>query len=235
MKKLPRSVMLGLSIQLALACTACGANESLDPGQGLTSTDSEQTREAATVNADQQELAALAINTLAAHLSVDPGEVTLQSLSPVDWPDASLGCPQPGMGYAQVITPGHSALLQHQGKMYQVHMAGTRAFVCVNKGADGAEAAKMPVPRLSLTSEHAGRLAAADLARRLGVDARLVTVVSTRPVVWTDRSLGCPSAGGKYETTQIKGQIVELEFKNRRYEYHSGLDQLIPCPPIEAE
>jgi len=238
MKKLPRSVMLGLSIQLALACVACvacGANEPREQEQVVLVADSEQIQGAGTVYSDQQELAALAINTLAAHLSVEPGEITLQSLSPVDWPDSSLGCPQPGMSYLQVITPGHKALLQHRGKTYEVHMAGSRAFVCVNKGADGAEAAKMPVPRLSLTSEHAGRLAAADLARRLGVDARLVTVVSTRPVVWTDRSLGCPSAGGKYETTQIKGQIVELEFKNRRYEYHSGLDQLIPCPPIEAE
>jgi len=229
MKKSPRSVMLALSIQLALACTACGANEQ---GQGLPVTDSEPTREAATVNADQQELAALAINTLAAHLSVEPGEVTLQSLSPVDWPDASLGCPQPGMSYPQVITAGHSALLQHQGKMYKVHMAGTRAFVCVNKNLD---ASKMPVPRLAFSGEHIGKLAAADLARRLGVDARQVAVKSTRPVVWTDSSLGCPSADGKYEAGQIKGQVVELEVNSRLYEYHSGLDQLIPCPPIEAE
>jgi hypothetical protein len=99
MKKSPRSVMLALSIQLALACTACSADEPHAQGQGLPATDSDQTRETATVNADQQELAALAINTLAAHLSVEPGEITLQSLSPVDWPDSSLGCPQPGMGF----------------------------------------------------------------------------------------------------------------------------------------
>ena len=189
------------------------------------------------MNADQQELAGLAINTLAintlaVHLSVEPGEITLLSLSPVNWPDTSLGCPQLDMSYLQVITPGHKAALMHEGKMYQVHIAGSRAFVCINKSLDGP---KTPAPRLTLSAEHIGKLAATDLARRLGIDARQVTVKATRPVVWTDSSLGCPDGSLQYEPAQTKGYVVELEAVRRRFEYHSGPEQLIPCPPIETQ
>jgi len=159
MKISPRGMMQAVSIPIALACTACGAAEPREQEQDLLATDSEQTREGVTVSADQRELAELAINTLAAHLSVGPGEITLQSISPVDWPDSSLGCPQPDMGYLQVITPGHKALLLHQGRVYQVHMAGKRAFVCTEKNVDAPK-----MPKLTLSAEHIGKLAAADLA-----------------------------------------------------------------------
>lgn len=35
-----------------------------------------------------------------------------------EWPDASLGCPQPGMMYAQVITPGYQIMLEAAGRRY---------------------------------------------------------------------------------------------------------------------
>jgi len=49
----------------------------------------------------------------------------------VEWPDASLGCPQPGQMYAQVITPGFQILLEAGGKRYVVHTDTTQnAVVC---------------------------------------------------------------------------------------------------------
>ena len=39
----------------------------------------------------------------------------------MEWSDASLGCPQPGMAYAQVITPGFRIALEAQGQLYQYH------------------------------------------------------------------------------------------------------------------
>ncbi|NDJ86191.1 MAG: LysM peptidoglycan-binding domain-containing protein [Chloroflexi bacterium] len=35
-----------------------------------------------------------------------------------DFPDASLGCPRPGQGYAQVITPGYQFLITYAGITY---------------------------------------------------------------------------------------------------------------------
>ena len=47
--------------------------------------------------------------------------LTLSSARPVDWPDASLGCPQEGQVYAQVVTPGFSLVFEVQGQTYEVH------------------------------------------------------------------------------------------------------------------
>jgi hypothetical protein len=226
MKNAPGNLIITLVV---LMTSACAANET---PSGLAAGDSGQAREMDGVNAGNGNLTQQAIRTLADFLSADPGEIRVHSVSPVEWPDGSLGCPKPGMSYPQVITPGHRALLQHSDRMYTVHMAGGRAFVCLPGGEEGP---KMPVPRLTLSSEQVGKLAAMDLARRLGVEAHQVTVVSTRSVIWTDSSLGCPDESTTYQAGQIKGQVVELELNGRRYEYHAGLDQLIPCPPMEAQ
>lgn len=38
-----------------------------------------------------------------------------------EWPDSSLGCPQPGYMYAQVITPGYWIILEANGEKYDYH------------------------------------------------------------------------------------------------------------------
>lgn len=47
--------------------------------------------------------------------------LTLTGARPVDWPDASLGCPVEGQVYAQVVTPGFSLVFEVQGQSYEVH------------------------------------------------------------------------------------------------------------------
>lgn len=76
--------------------------------------------------------ASAAVAYLAAELGVSADEMTILSSEPVDWPDASLGCPEPGMMYAQVITPGYRFLLQAEGEEYEVHTdrAGQSVVLC---------------------------------------------------------------------------------------------------------
>jgi hypothetical protein len=50
------------------------------------------------------------------------GEVTVVDYEEVDWPDSSLGCPQPDMAYAQVITPGYKVIVEAEGKQYDVRI-----------------------------------------------------------------------------------------------------------------
>ena len=57
-------------------------------------------------------------------------DVEIVSTQQVDFSDSSLGCPQPGMSYLQVITPGHQVLVSHAGKTYDVRIAGQRALIC---------------------------------------------------------------------------------------------------------
>ena len=60
---------------------------------------------------------------LADRLSVPADGLELVSDEPVQWGDTSLGCPQAGMFYAQVITPGHRITFRQGDDTYEVHTA----------------------------------------------------------------------------------------------------------------
>jgi hypothetical protein len=80
----------------------------------------------------------LAVADLAARLQREPGEITTRSAVLIVWPDASLGCPQPGMQYAQVQTDGSQIVLELDGVPYDYHAGGdTTPFLCEPKGTSG--------------------------------------------------------------------------------------------------
>lgn len=68
---------------------------------------------------------AAATSDLAKELGVSPNEIRLVSVESVEWNDASLGCPQEGFMYAQVITPGYRVIFEAAGQQYEYH---TNAF-----------------------------------------------------------------------------------------------------------
>src|SRR5262245_58078822 len=53
-----------------------------------------------------QALIEIAKVDLAQRLSIPASQIKAIETNEVFWPDASLGCPQPGMAYSQVLTPG---------------------------------------------------------------------------------------------------------------------------------
>ena len=67
------------------------------------------------------DIEAAARELLADEDGVDKGALTLVSSESVSWPDASLGCPQEGFGYAQVITPGYKFVFTLGDTSYAVH------------------------------------------------------------------------------------------------------------------
>lgn len=72
-----------------------------------------------------------AVSYLAAQLGVSPEGVTVVSVEAVQWPDTSLGCPQPGVMYAQVITPGYRLILTVEGVQYWVHTDDTGRSIVI--------------------------------------------------------------------------------------------------------
>jgi hypothetical protein len=64
------------------------------------------------LTSDAEHLVDLARHHAADLLGVDVSAVALISINGRDWPDAALGCPQPGLAYAQVITPGFQIQLE---------------------------------------------------------------------------------------------------------------------------
>jgi len=181
-----------------------------------------------------QEMVEIALQIASKHLSVPASELEVLRIDAVDWRDSSLGCPDPGMEYMQVITPGHLALVSYKGgPVHRVHMARGRGFVC--ESSPEKLAAKGPVPLPTFSQSQLEALARADLAHRLGAKPSEGSVVRTRAVEWPDATLGCgitevSSAGGA-----TKGFVITLSRRNREYEYHTDLRTAIPCPPVEKQ
>jgi hypothetical protein len=72
------------------------------------------------------------VTYLAAELDLPSEQVSLLRSEAVQWRDTSLGCPQPGMMYAQVIVPGYRFVLQVEGTEYEVHtdQRGNKILIC---------------------------------------------------------------------------------------------------------
>ena len=70
---------------------------------------------------------------LASKLTVDASMIELVGASSVTWPDGSLGCPQPGMMYTQIVVDGMLIRFKAGGQTYEYHSGGSRApFLCKN-------------------------------------------------------------------------------------------------------
>ncbi len=68
---------------------------------------------------------------LARRLGNDVAQIALVSAEARVWPDASLGCPQPGRFYAQVLREGALIRLRALDRAYAYHSGGGRApFLC---------------------------------------------------------------------------------------------------------
>lgn len=84
------------------------------------------------IPAQAAEAVAWAQADLAAQLNTTTDQISVVSVEFVQWRNSSLGCPQPGMVYAQVITPGYRFLLRAGEKLYEYHSAQGRdsAVLC---------------------------------------------------------------------------------------------------------
>ena len=105
--------------------------ENQDPPS--TTTTSKGTNTTASPDYDQslQPLVDLAIADLAVRLGVAEDAITVTSAEAVVWPDGSLGCPQPGMGYTQVQVDGTRIVLSHDGVDFHYHSGDSRSpFLC---------------------------------------------------------------------------------------------------------
>ncbi|MFN8533496.1 MAG: hypothetical protein U0556_08105 [Dehalococcoidia bacterium] len=81
-----------------------------------------------TVPAEAAGFVADAKAKLASDKGADLGQIVLKSIEPTTFNDSSLGCPEPGRSYLQVITPGYLITLQYADQSYEYH-AGRNAVV----------------------------------------------------------------------------------------------------------
>ena len=66
---------------------------------------------------------------LAAQINVDISQIESVKVEAVTWPDSSLGCPQPGMMYSQILVDGYRVTLKANAAEFDYHTQGTEEFV----------------------------------------------------------------------------------------------------------
>ncbi len=67
---------------------------------------------------------------LARRLIINADQIEVRAVESRQWPDASLGCPQPDMMYAQVIIQGFQIILSVEGQEFDYRTDLQRAILC---------------------------------------------------------------------------------------------------------
>jgi hypothetical protein len=194
---------------------------------------------------EAKQVVRLAVEDLAKRLDLATEEMRLVSVEAVDWPDTSLGCPQPGMMYAQVITPGYRIVLETQEETYDYHTdTGDHIILCQSEGrsqeseapatpsaATGSQPLAVAEPPAGAEppegTEEVVRLAVEDLAKRLGLAPEAIQLISVEAMKWSDTSLGCPQPGMMYAQVITPGFLVVLEAEGEEYDYHTDVDRFV--------
>jgi len=95
------------------------------------------------------------VEDLSHRLGVDLTAIRVVAVEEVTFSDASLGCPQPGMNYAQVVTDGMRVILEAKAVFYDYRADGVQdPFLCER----AAVSEKSSGPLLKLTPEGVIRL-----------------------------------------------------------------------------
>lgn len=93
----------------------------------------------------------LAKADLAERLNVAPEAIEVVLVEARTWPDAGMGCPQPGMVYTQVPQDGLLIRLRVEGQDYDYHSGGIRdPFLCEEDGKGTQEFGEELIPPPSM-------------------------------------------------------------------------------------
>ena len=87
----------------------------------------------------------LAITDLAQRLGIEISAIAIVLNKPITWPDATLGCPKPGMDFSPVEIPGYILQLSVDGHIYTYHTDdANRVILCSAEGEGPDEIFIMP-------------------------------------------------------------------------------------------
>lgn len=186
---------------------------------------------------------------LANWLGISSEEIEVIRVEEVEWPDTSLGCPEPGMVYAQVIVPGCRVVMRVGDEVYEYHSGGGQGVLCDQKGhripalpsptGTATTVPSVPTPARGeiIPTPVSGDLARLidiakeDLARRLETTPEEIEVVHIETAEWPDTSLGCGKPGLTRLPVAVPGYRVVLSARGWEYVYHTGRESgVVYCP-----
>ena len=215
------------SIAAAVALVL-GACNSSDIGNGPKTVTPDGNVQAMT-QADSS-IADLAVATLADELNIPIADIVVDTVRTIEWRDSSIGCPQPGQAYMQVITPGHKVTLRVGTQLHFVHEANGRAEVCRQAKVTPGE-----IPQVDLVWGLQAMQARKDLAAQLGVEERHIMINGAESMAWDSSALGCELPGVEYEAGVYEGFKLHLRHGSRNYSYHTDMDRVLACPAITED
>jgi len=173
---------------------------------------------------------------LSEHLGISVNDITLISAEAVDWNDSSLSCPQPGMMYAQVITPGYKISLFSDGISYEYHTdTGKNIILCTENVTSTELVSPTPnQPPMDPKMESLVELSKEDLSEHLDIPVGEISLISAEAVDWNDSSLGCPQPGMMYAQVITPGYKISLLANGISYAYHTDtVKNIILCAENE--
>ncbi|MEO0345763.1 MAG: hypothetical protein AAF229_05850 [Pseudomonadota bacterium] len=217
--------MLAL-LMAAAGCDAADGEQSSDPKARVTLPDGTQRA----LDSAEVSISTRAAAVFSEEMDIPISQVTVISVRPVEWPDSSIGCPQPGQAYAQVMTPGHKIAVRARGEIHVMHEAGGKPFLCKR-----SKAVTELTPKRELVWAAMATKAREDLASQLGVGVENIRVLDARRKRFEDASLECPDAGVSYAVTPVEGYVIVLRHGQRLFSYNTDLDRVVLCPSIGAD
>jgi hypothetical protein len=228
--KSQRIITGSLALLLTLFLAACGPAAPAGPETPVEATPGEVIPRALPEEQVEQ-----VRNAAIAHLSTTTGiaqdAITVVSIEEREWPSSALGCPQPGMMYLEVITPGYLITLEAQGETFNVHTdaEGANVIVCeedVEARGDQPEARPTPTPveGEGATMDPVATRALQHLSAETGIQQDAMTIVSREEREWPSSALGCPQPGMMYLDVITPGFLLVVEAEGEQYNLHSDVE-----------
>jgi hypothetical protein len=116
-----KKILLLITLLFALLIASCGSVTATPSTPPPTQTESTPMPHSTPVYANNPALVNTAVQDLTQRLFISSDLVTIKGSYAVTWPDSSLGCPQKGVAYAEVLTPGYLVVLGYEGVRYEYH------------------------------------------------------------------------------------------------------------------
>jgi hypothetical protein len=119
-----QSLLTGLALGLPLGCGRPDAAQRGAPAAstpGAPPVNPSATVTGVTRSPEAQQAVEAVLNAASTRLTVPAAQLRVEQVEQREWRDASLGCPQPGMMYAQVITPGYLVIVAGAGRRLEYH------------------------------------------------------------------------------------------------------------------
>jgi hypothetical protein len=146
------------------------------------------------------------------------------------WTESEMACETAAPGEARSID-GYVMYYAMWDRVYEFHTdSGDQVKVCQVYARETFYDQRPEVLlRLDPVAADLAALAIARIAGERDLPQARVRVISARPMVWDDASLGCPVEGEFYALQLVEGYRIVVEAAERLYIFHSNFDRLVLC------